>query len=255
MSSDTMSDHSVKPVVTHVCANGGAKVTYDQNPMIVGNTHDPVALVTLCHGLGDSAHGWADAAHFFAQQLPKALFMLPTAPMQPVTVNMNMRCNAWYDITSLGSSSRIIQDGEGVLTSARYVSAMAGHIAHKHKIPTSRIVFGGFSQGAAISIAAGLTAPYVAAGVMAMSGYLAADTGIAKVLNKAVPSATPFLICHGRQDPVVGFKLAEMSRDNLLRDPFIVNSIEFKEYNMEHSTCMPEMRDIVQWLKKTVPGL
>ena len=252
--SDT-TDYSVKPVITHVCANGGATVTYDQNPMIVGNTKDPAALVTLCHGLGDSAHGWADAAEFLAQQLPKALFMLPTAPMQPVTVNMNMRCNAWYDIKSLGSTARIIQDGEGVITSARYVSLMAGHVAHKHKIPTSKIVFGGFSQGAAISIAAGLTAPYVAAGVMALSGYLAADTEIAKVLNKAVPSATPFLMCHGRQDPVVGFQLAEMSRDSLTKEPFGVKSIDFKAYNMEHSTCMPEMRDIVAWLKKTVPGL
>ena len=34
-------------------------------------------------------------------QLPHVKFVFPTAPVQPVTLNMGMRMNAWFDLKSL----------------------------------------------------------------------------------------------------------------------------------------------------------
>lgn len=47
------------------------------------------ASVILMHGLGDSAEGWIDtAAESLAPAVPHAKFILPTAKVQPVTINV-----------------------------------------------------------------------------------------------------------------------------------------------------------------------
>ena len=63
----------------------------------------PTATVFILHGLGDTARGWADAVQVYARALPHARFVLPTAPIVPVTLNMGMPMPAWYDIVSLDS--------------------------------------------------------------------------------------------------------------------------------------------------------
>ena len=59
----------------------------------------PGATVFLLHGLGDTAQGWFDVAKMLgrSQALQHVRFVLPTAPMKPVTINMGMRMTAWFD--------------------------------------------------------------------------------------------------------------------------------------------------------------
>lgn len=59
-------------------------------------SRSPDALVVLSHGLGDSAQGWIDTvSDGIAPRLPYARFVLPTAPNQPVTVNMGHVMPSW----------------------------------------------------------------------------------------------------------------------------------------------------------------
>lgn len=59
----------------------------------------PSATVLLLHGLGDTAHGWLDVARMLgrAPALHHVRFVLPTAPVRPVTLNMGMPMTAWFD--------------------------------------------------------------------------------------------------------------------------------------------------------------
>lgn len=59
----------------------------------------PSATVFLLHGLGDTAGGWIDVARMLGQQqsLQHVRFVLPTAPLQPVTINMGMKMTSWFD--------------------------------------------------------------------------------------------------------------------------------------------------------------
>lgn len=98
------------------------------------------------------------------------------------------------------------------LASAAYVSSLARQAANKYRIPTSRILFSGFSQGGALSVAAGLTAPYRPAAILVLSSYFGVwDHVIPKITNIDVP----ILFCHGTQDSILPLQLAEASRAKL----------------------------------------
>lgn len=53
-------------------------------------------LVVLCHGLGDTGESYVDVAEFFREKLPHLKVIIPTAPTQPVTMNMGMPMPSWY---------------------------------------------------------------------------------------------------------------------------------------------------------------
>ena len=118
--------------------------TYTIDPM-----EDHTASIIFFHGLGDSGAGWLDAMEMLAPALPFAKFILPTAPIMPVTLNFGMSMPAWYDIISLNREGKV--DEKGILTSKLVVDEFVEkEIANG--IPANRIVVGGFSQGGAISL-------------------------------------------------------------------------------------------------------
>ena len=82
------------------------------------------------------------------------------------------------------------------------------------------------------------------AGIMVLSAYLPLDAAAA---TEATPAgrATPILMCHGRQDPVVVFQRGELSRD-LLRSFGML--VDWHAYTMGHSICPAEIAEIARWL-------
>lgn len=56
------------------------------------------ATVLIMHGLGDTADGFTPVAEMLSRTLDHVKFILPTAPTQPVTLNMGMSMPSWYDI-------------------------------------------------------------------------------------------------------------------------------------------------------------
>jgi len=57
--------------------------------------------------------------------------------------------------------------------------------------------------------------------------------------------AIPILMCHGLYDPVLPHALGVMARDFLRAQGY---AVEWKEYPMQHQVCVPEIRDIADWL-------
>jgi predicted esterase len=84
--------------------------------------------------------------------------------------NMGVTMPGWYDITSLNDVNRS-EDDEGIAKSRNYFH---GLIADEVKggIAADRVVIGGFSQGGAMSLHAGLTAPSKLAGIFGLSCYM-----------------------------------------------------------------------------------
>ncbi len=95
-------------------------------------------LVVISHGLGDSAEGFADVAEQFAAQYPWLKIILPTAPMQKVTMNMGMMMPSWYDIVGLDERSN--ENCAGIEESR---ARIAGILQKEHEatgLPYSRYV-------------------------------------------------------------------------------------------------------------------
>eukprot|EP00968_Pinguiococcus_pyrenoidosus_P026477 scaffold7092_cov262-Pinguiococcus_pyrenoidosus.AAC.37 len=59
------------------------------------------ASVLLLHGLGDSAEGIRGIVPLMAKAVPHARFVLPTAPIRPITMNGGFPMTGWYDIVGL----------------------------------------------------------------------------------------------------------------------------------------------------------
>jgi lysophospholipase-2 len=98
----------------------------------------------MLHGLGDSGKGWQGLAARL--DMPHVKFIFPTAPTRPVTINRGAMMPAWFD--ARGVTSGAVEDEEGCLQTRDYVHSLVAAEIHAG-IPSSRIMIGGFSQGAA----------------------------------------------------------------------------------------------------------
>lgn len=94
----------------------------------------------------------------------------------------------------------------------------------KKNIKASRIILGGFSQGGAISLFAGVTNKEKLGGVFGLSSYLLLSDRIKNFMPEEwANKKTPFFLAHGIEDNVVPFaagkgsaaKLKELGLENV----------------------------------------
>lgn len=206
-------------------------------PLLFPASAKHTATVIFVHGLGDTGKGWASAVENWRrrQRLDEVKFILPHAPSIPITCNWGMKMPGWYDIVSLipptvhspaadtlqqridgnAESLRQNEDEAGILLSQAYFHDLIQKEIDSG-IPADRIVLGGFSQGGAMSIFAGLTAKVKLAGIVAMSSYLLLSLKFADLLPKPeFNKATPLFMAHGDSDQVVNTALGKKSFDLL----------------------------------------
>jgi phospholipase/carboxylesterase len=200
------------------------------------------ATIIILHGLG------ADGTDFlsFADELKLAAvgpvrFVFPRAPVRPVTINGGNKMRAWYDI--LGADLVRREDEGGLRESIAQVHTLIDREVARG-VPANRIVLGGFSQGCAITLGAGLRYHQRLAGLAALSGYMPlADTTAAE--RRDANALTPVFQAHGRSDGVIPLARATATRDLLqsLNQP-----IQWHDYPMEHSVCIEEVQALNRWL-------
>ncbi|MCK9381650.1 MAG: alpha/beta hydrolase [Sulfuritalea sp.] len=207
----------------------------------------PVRAVIWLHGLGADGHDFEPIVdEFDRRRLPPTRFVLPHAPLRPVTINAGYVMPAWYDILSLDFSDRR-EDAEGVRQSARQIEALIAR-ENARGIEDRHIVLAGFSQGGAIALHAGLRHPRRLAGILALSTYLplaATLTAEAAAANRDVP----LFMAHGHDDPVVPCELGQRSGEMLRAQGY---PVQWHTYPIEHSVSMEEIRDIETWLDKVL---
>jgi phospholipase/carboxylesterase len=207
------------------------------------------ASVIVLHGLG------ADGTDFlpFADEIDLAKigpvrWLLPRAPVRPVTVNNGYRMRAWYDIYQFGAQTQSPrEDDAGLRESFAAVHALIDREIARG-VPANRIVLAGFSQGCAITLGAGLRFGQRLAGLVGLSGYLPlASTTAAE--RKDANALTPVFLAHGKRDPVIDIGRAAASRDALKSLGY---GIEWHEYPMEHSVSAEEVTDLQRFLLRVL---
>ncbi|KAJ2509701.1 hypothetical protein GGI11_003122 [Coemansia sp. RSA 2049] len=210
------------------------------------STH--TASVIFIHGLGDSGHGWVPVAQILSQSLPHVKFIMPHAPEQAVTVNGGFRMPSWYDIKSLEKIAGD-EDEAGMNASMMKINDLIRSEVDAG-IPANRIVLGGFSQGAALTLFTGLQSERRFAGLAVLSGYLPIRD---KILTRATDASkkVPVFQAHGTADEVVMFQYGEMTSEVLKKNGY---NVDFRTYrHMGHSTCNDEIKDLGQFLSKQLP--
>jgi phospholipase/carboxylesterase len=210
---------------------------------------EAVASIIVLHGLG------ADGTDFlpFADEIDlRAIgpvrWLLPRAPVRPVTVNNGYRMRAWYDIYEFGAQSRSPrEDDAGLRESFAAVQALVDREVARG-VPAQRIVLGGFSQGCAIALGAGLRYGQRLAGLVGMSGYLplAATTAAER---RDANALIPIFLAHGQRDAVIAIDRATASRNALVSLGY---SVEWHDYPMEHSVSAEEVADLQRFLLRVL---
>ena len=204
------------------------------------------ATVIVLHGLG------ADGTDFlpFADEIDLSAigpvrWVLPRAPVRPVTINGGYRMRAWYDI--LGTDLARREDENGLRESLAQVHALVDREVARG-VPARRIVLAGFSQGCALTLLAGLRYPQRLAGLAGLSGYLPLAASTAAERHGA-QADVPVFLAHGRNDPVVVHARGAASRDQLQALGY---AVEWHDYPMEHSVCIEEVRALQNFLRRVL---
>ncbi len=210
---------------------------------------DAAASVIVLHGLG------ADGTDFlpFADEIDLASigpvrWLLPRAPVQPVTVNNGYRMRAWYDIYQFGGQTQSPrEDDAGLRESFAAVHSLIDREIARG-VPANKIVLAGFSQGCAVTLGAGLRYRQRLAGLAGLSGYLPIASTTAAERQDA-NALTPIFLAHGQRDPVIALQRATSSRDALKQLGY---GVEWHEYPMEHSVSAEEMADLQRFLLRVL---
>lgn len=217
----------------------------DLLPAIEVETSEVIRFAVIwMHGLGaDGSDFEAVVPELELDDCPGIRFIFPHAPHIPVTCNGGCVMPAWYDIISLNSNSRAV-DESGLIGSRQ---AIRGLIERENQrgVPCPRIFLAGFSQGGAVAYTTALTHPEALAGLIALSTYIPAPDLLdaqATVANRFVP----IFAAHGDDDDVVSPELGIRARDFLLRRGY---RPEWHEYPMPHAVCPKEIADIGRWLR------
>jgi len=209
---------------------------------------DHSATVIFLHGLGDTGRGWAPQMAEFAESLPHVKFVLPNAPVAPVTLNGGMRMTSWHDIKNLTTIDA--EDFKGLAESRALVeAALQAEIAAG--VPSHRILLGGFSQGAAMAVFTGFQFAKRLAGVICFSGYLPFNGDFGKALS-AENKTTACLVCHGLSDMVVNPKAGAKVNETLSSLGVPCTYRTYK--NVAHSSCDAELVEALAFIKKCLPA-
>jgi len=203
---------------------------------------EPLCTVIWLHGMGASAEDFVP----FAKELaefggPAARFIFPKAPVLSISAHKGQSMPAWFDI--LSNTGEQPEDLAGLKSMHLRISQIINQVVNQG-VRAEKIFLGGFSQGAAMALYSGLRQVRTLAGILALSGYLPAP----EILEKDITPAgkmTPFFVAHGAFDdvisPVVARKAATLIESK-------IDTLVWREYNMEHEVCPDEMKNIVQFM-------
>jgi len=231
-----------------------------EKPLVIPARGEHTATVFLLHGLGEIPQD-IDGIYKYCRDkknsnLQHIKWVLPYAPLRPITKDHGMMKRGWFDVIISHKDRRDPnkhfpvdpndpyegEDGPGLLETVRYIDELIEDECTSG-IPEHRIVLAGHSQGAVVSILAGLTGKktrdsgqdgWNLAGVMPVSGYIP----IKKVFAKSVSLHArdiPVFWGHGKDDRVIFVDACIQGTEDLAGKYFSSGSSPIPLYKLMHA--------------------
>ncbi|MGH9039915.1 MAG: thioredoxin [Acidimicrobiia bacterium] len=203
---------------------------------VVPTGPSPERLFLLVHGKGADEHDLEPLVSYLDPD-GRFLFVLPRAPLPFPPGFM------WY------TTDGIPMGGPEFVPSVDALDDVLDAACTEHGLGRSQAIVGGFSQGAACTLALGLrrSARPRPAGVLAMSGFLCEDPG----LDYDLATAPPVLVQHGSADPLIP---VSRGRDAARTLDGAGAPVVYREYPMAHQVAVESMTDAAGWLAGVVAG-
>lgn len=219
-----------------------------------GSNDKPPLVVVLLHGFGapgDDLAGLADAIDVpdgTTLIFPEAVHSL--AALTGQRAYGDARCWWMIDMVRMqlaiaaGVDRDLSQDvPEGLAEAREKVNAMLDALASER--PSSRLVLGGFSQGAMLSLDVALRAPSrKLAGLVQMSGTIIAEPEWKPLLSGR--SELKVFQSHGRADAILPFAAAERL-SKMLSDAGL--EVTFDPFHGPHTIPAQTLRRLSAWIR------
>ena len=199
-------------------------------PRCLGAAHPTLVLL---HGRGTNA----------GDLLPLAPELggddwLAIAPQAPYELQGALGLGyAWYHFKQTGQPKQPGFDQVLVRLDAFLDAVVAGY-----PVDPARVFLLGFSQGAVVSLAAGLRRPDRVAGIVALSGYLAESIHLT---DEAGAGGPPVFMGHGSLDDLIPVEAGRQAREWLAAHGVPVS---YHEYPAGHTITAEELDDVRAWL-------
>ena len=201
------------------------------------------ASIIWLHGLGASGDDFLPIVEQL--KLPKTIrFIFPHAPMRSVTINNGAIMRAWYDIKSFDLTMyHNTNNHEGILESQSIVNNLIEREI-SYGISPDRIVLGGFSQGGALALHAGLRFNKKLAGIVCLSGYLPWSNILINDRSLA-NNSTKIFMAHGLLDSIIPIAIAQSSCNLLVSLNY---NVLWSTYFMQHNVIDEEIAYLAKYL-------
>ena len=194
-------------------------------------------LLILLHGYGSNEIDLMNLAAYIDPSIHVVSFRAPHS--------LGPESHAWFalDFTLNG----ITWNREEADASLQMLTSAIGTIVTETGAAPDRVILGGFSQGAIMALALGLTRPALVRGIAALSGHVPAvapeDIAIDQLHNM------PVFVSHGITDQVLPIQDGRELRDWLTALPV---SLSYHEYDMAHEISGETLRDALAWMTATL---
>jgi phospholipase/carboxylesterase len=179
----------------------------------------------MIHGRGADMHDLADLAPLL-DTASGVRFVFPNAPRGFEAYPGMTYGWTWFDGWPPEQGS--------VAASRETLLRFVDELTARYPTPAGKVIISGFSQGAMMSLDAGLRTAQPLAGILAMSGGLYEEDLPALTARPK----TPILIAHGSADDVVPVNYARRAR-RVLEDAGF--DVEYHEYPMGHQVAQEEI--------------
>lgn len=199
---------------------------------------DRPPLLIMLHGYGSNESDLFAMAQSFDERY---LVISVRAPFNGKDMGYS-----WYDLNFL-PDKKISHNYSQAQESSAKLRSFISNACKNYKADSTKVFLMGFSQGAVMAFHMALNYPKNINGILALSGRIMEESKNIKTNAEAL-SKVKIFVAHGLSDNVIDYKEAEKSVDFLKQKQ--VKNLQFKSYEMPHSICGAELKDIQNWLKK-----
>lgn len=196
-----------------------------------GGGHGPV--VVLLHGFGAPGDDLAPLWRTLAAP-PGTRFVFPEAPLELGPLGFPGGARAWWFLDlearlrrqALGEPRDEAEVPEGLAGARAAVDRMLDDVQGELRPAPGKLVLGGFSQGAMLSLDVALRTPRALAGLVLLSGTHIAAREWAPLLEGR--RGLPVFMSHGQSDELLPFAVSEALRDTLVASGLPVQWVAFR---------------------------
>jgi phospholipase/carboxylesterase len=204
-------------------------------------------VVVLCHGFGAPGDDLVGLVPYLRAPAGTR-FVFPAAPLAPEGLAGG---RAWWmiDLERLQMGARRPRDTTeipaGLAEARAQLAALLDAVSSELAVPGERLVLGGFSQGAMLSLDVALHRPSPLAGLVLLSGTLIAE----REWSARLPArrGLPVFLSHGTHDPLLPYATAEQLRDTLTAAGL---AVEWTSFPGGHEIPLPVLRGVGAFLSR-----